>query len=60
MKDMLSLTAKIGVLGVSAVHTSATDLAQGIQVAPLPGEQLTSQSSTHVEVAHEQLNKPND
>lgn len=38
MKDVLSVTAKIGVLAVGPVHTSAIDLAQGVQVAPSPGE----------------------
>lgn len=35
---MLSVTAKIGALGVGPVHRSATDLAQDIQVSPLPGQ----------------------
>jgi len=56
---MLSVTAKTGELEVSPVHTPAADLAQGVQVASLPGERLASWSSTHIEVAHEQLSKPN-
>lgn len=38
MKDMLSVTAKIRALAVGPVHTSAIDLAQGVQIAPSPGE----------------------
>lgn len=38
MKDVLSVTAKIGAFTVDPVHSSAIGLARGVQVAPLPGE----------------------
>ena len=59
MKDVLSVSAKIGALAVGPVCTSATDLAQGVQIVPLPREQLSSQSTTHIEAGHERLGKPN-